>query len=105
MKNTKKAVILKLLLVYLKTTLRKLHNTLLASYGLTHLFDLFWHSLNLHFVQRLYFIVYYLFWHSVIINSSTSYILLVFVFGEPKGFVPSWQDDSRALPEQSEAKA
>ena len=52
MKNTKKAVIVKLLLVYLKTTLRKLHNTLLASYGLTHLFDLFWHSLNNHFVQR-----------------------------------------------------
>ncbi|HLV50919.1 MAG TPA: hypothetical protein VKY44_03050, partial [Flavobacterium sp.] len=50
--NTKKAVIVKLLLVYLKTALRKLHNTLLASYGLTHLFDLFWHSLNLHFVQR-----------------------------------------------------
>src|SRR5690606_5518071 len=52
MKNTKKAVILKLLLVYLKATLRKLHNSLLASYGLTHLFDLFWHSLNIHFVQR-----------------------------------------------------
>jgi len=30
---TKKAVIVKLLLVYLKTKLRKLHNTLLASYG------------------------------------------------------------------------
>src|SRR5690606_9065626 len=49
---TKKAVIVKLLLVYLITALRKLHNTLLASYGLTHLFDLFWHSLNIHFVQR-----------------------------------------------------
>src|SRR5690606_254725 len=46
MKNTKKAVILKLLLVYLKAALRQLHNTLLASYGLTHLFDLFWYSLN-----------------------------------------------------------
>ena len=33
MKNTKKAVILKLLLVYLKVTLRQLHNTLLASCG------------------------------------------------------------------------
>ena len=31
--NTKKAVIVKLLLVYLKAALRKLHNTLLASYG------------------------------------------------------------------------
>jgi len=29
----KKAVIVKLLLVYLKAALRKLHNTLLASYG------------------------------------------------------------------------
>ena len=52
MKNTKKAVMAKLLLVYFKATLRKLHNTLLASYGLTHLFDLFWYSLNIHFVQR-----------------------------------------------------
>jgi len=41
----------------------------------------------------------------VIINSSTSYILFVFVFGEPKGFVSSRQDDPRALSEQSEAKA
>src|SRR5690606_35063377 len=49
---TKKAVIVKLLLIYLKTTLRKLHNTLLASYGLTHLLYFFWHSLNFHFVQR-----------------------------------------------------
>ena len=34
-----------------------------------------------------------------------SFILLVFVFGEPKGFMASGQDDPRALPEQSEAKA
>src|SRR5690606_21318555 len=32
-KILKKAVIVKLLLVYLKVTLRQLHNTLLASYG------------------------------------------------------------------------
>ena len=96
--NTKKAVIVKLLLVYLKTTLRKLHNTLLASYGGPAL-SLSKGSTGFtsHFND--------LFWCSVIISSSTSCILFVFVFGEPKGFVPSGQDDSRALPEQSEAKA
>ena len=50
-------------------------------------------------------LVYYLIRCSVIISSSTSCILFVFVFGEPKGFMSSRQDDPRALPEQSEAKA
>ena len=50
-------------------------------------------------------LVYYLFRCSVIISSSTSCILFVYVFGEPKGFMPCGQDDPRALPEQSEAKA
>src|SRR5690606_34616226 len=98
MKNTKKAVIVKLLLVYLKVTLRQLHNTLLASYGGPAL------SLSKGSTGFTSFFII-CFWNSVIISSSTSCILFVYVFGEPKGFMPCGQDDPRALPEQSEAKA
>ena len=94
----KKAVILKLLLVYIKAAFRKLRNTLLASYGGPAL------SLSKG-STGFTLLVYYLIRCSVIISSSTSCILFVFVFGEPKGFVSSRQDDPRALPEQSEAKA
>src|SRR5690554_896747 len=98
MKNTKKAVILKLLLVYLKVTLRQLHNTLLASYGGPALsLSKGASGFTSHFND--------LFWCSVIISSSTSCILFVYVFGEPKGFMFCGQDAPRALPEQSEAKA
>ena len=64
----KKAVILKLLLVYLKAALRKLHNTLLASYGelalslskgstgfTSHFNDLFWNSVIYNYFTCLLF--------------------------------------------------
>jgi len=71
---TKKAVIVKLLLVFLKATLRKLHNTLLAPYGGPAL------SLSkgsTGFTSHFN----YLFWCSVIFNSS-----LVFQTRRLEGF-------------------